>query len=215
MFGLPGQDVAGAAADVALALALGVPHVSHYQLTIEPNTLFHARPPSLPDEETSWAMQTTCHRALDDAGYDQYEVSAWARPGHRCRHNMNYWSYGDYLGIGAGAHGKLTDPPRGTIRRTVRRRHPRAYLEDPSAFCEERDVDPAERLFEFALNAFRLKAGLPRVLAQARAGVPVDPTLPPWREAAGRGLLAIDDKSLRPTPLGFRYLNDLQALFLP
>ena len=214
MFALPEQSLGGAVADVERALALGAPHVSHYQLTIEPNTLFHARPPVLPDDEAAWAMQDACHAALASAGYEHYEVSAWAKPGHQCRHNMNYWRFGDYLGVGAGAHGKLSDPRGGIIRRTLRQRHPRTYLENPLAFQTQRQVAADERLFEFALNAFRLRDGVSIHTFETTTDLVFDPLRDPWLAAIDRGLLEIHADRVRPSERGFTYLNDLQALFL-
>jgi putative oxygen-independent coproporphyrinogen III oxidase len=218
MYALPQQDAAGALADVTTALALGAPHVSHYELTLEPNTLFHAKPPAgLPDDESAWALQTAAHAALRAGGLEQYEVSAWARDaGQRCRHNLNYWEFGDYVGVGAGAHGKLTAAD-GTVWRTERDKHPTRYLERAakgaaaSARCIEADALP----FEFMLNALRLSDGIARARFEERTGLP-------WRAIAERvdalqrrGLLAADPERLRASALGFRRMNDLLLEFLP
>jgi len=161
MYALPQQSEQGALADVAEAVALAPQHISHYQLTLEPNTLFAARPPKLPNDDAAWAMQERCQAALADSGYAQYEVSAYARDGRECRHNLNYWRFGDYLGIGAGAHGKLTAPD-GAIRRTWKLKHPERYL--AAAAGAERLggddlVPPEQRPFEYMLNALRLNEG--------------------------------------------------------
>ena len=218
MYGLPGQTVEQAARDVQTALDLGAPHVSHYQLTLEPNTQFFARPPRLPDDERCWEMQQGCAGRLAGAGLEQYEISAWALPGHRCRHNINYWRYGDYLGIGAGAHGKLTLPAQDEIRRMSKQRHPRAYLQARDShgwLAESTAVGPDDRVFEFFLNQLRLREGVhvsdlaPRTgLAQSAVAGRVD-------QAVARGLLRRQGGRWVPTDLGWRFLNDLQALFLP
>lgn len=217
MFALPGQDLDGALADVRRALASGAGHLSHYQLTLEPNTLFHARPPKLPDDEAAWNMQRRCQDLIAAAGFEHYEVSAYARPGERCRHNLNYWTFGDYLGIGAGAHGKWTDPASGAITRTLRHRHPRTYLDTPAgagALQQHRRVPAEEVLFEFALNAWRLQDGVSPDLIEARTGTVPDPKVEPWRTAVEAELLAMTTGCVRPTDRGARFLNDLTALFM-
>ena len=219
MYALPGQDAAGALRDLERALELGPTHVSHYQLTLEPDTPFAKRPPDgLPDEDSAWAMQVGCQSRLAAAGYEQYEVSAYARPGRRCRHNLNYWEYGDYLGIGAGAHGKLTLAPSGEIERTICARHPAAYLAARSArerLSEIRRVAPADLPFEFGLNALRLVEGFSEQRFEERTGLPRSALRPAVQQAASRGLLSWHDGIWQPTALGHRFLNDLQALFLP
>ena len=217
MFALPGQELADAVGDVRAAIACRPPHVSHYQLTIEPNTAFAAHPPELPDADLAWAMQEACRELLEAAGYRQYEISAWAQPGHECRHNLNYWSYGDFIGIGAGAHGKLTMAGAGSVRRRIRLRHPTAWMaaSGEGRLAEDRELEPAERSFEFFLNQLRLRRGVTISQFQPRTGLP-------WRSVAGkaedavhRGLLARDGDRLRPTYLGWRFTNDTQAIFLP
>ena len=227
MFGLPGQDLAGALADLEAALALAPPHLSHYQLTLEPNTAFAARPPpGLPDEDTLWAMQTACQGRLAGAGYTQYEVSAFAQAGQQCRHNLNYWQFGDYLGLGAGAHGKLSGPdPQTGAWRVVRRwrvRHPRDYLAaagGPGALAGERAVAPQERLFEFALNALRLAGGFPLALFAARTGLAPQALLAALEPARQRGLVDWQesgaDPQIRPTPRGWRFLDSILEGLLP
>ena len=217
MHGLPGQTAAGALGDIGRALELGPPHLSHYQLTLEPGTVFHERPPVLPDEEQLEAIETAAHAHLRAAGYVRYEISAWARPGAECRHNLNYWRFGDYLGIGAGAHGKLTDAPAGTIARTLKTRQPREYLERARQGLAQRTlaaVPPRELPFEFMLNALRLPGGFSRALYESRTGLALEAIVPDLERAAGRGLLAPEGDGWRPTELGWRFLNDLQAAFL-
>ncbi len=217
MHGLPGQGAAGAAADIRRALAFAPPHLSHYQLTLEPGTVFHERPPVLPDEEQLQAIETATHALLRSAGYAQYEISAWARPGAECRHNLNYWRFGDYLGIGAGAHGKLTDARAGTIVRTVKTKQPREYLERARTGAAQRllaEVPAAERPFEFMLNALRLPSGFEAALYEARTGLAIADLAPTLAAAEARGLLAEQPGGWRPTEFGRRFLNDLQAMFL-
>jgi putative oxygen-independent coproporphyrinogen III oxidase len=219
MFALPGQDPDGALADVEQALRLGPTHLSHYQLTLEPGTAFERRPPVLPDEESIDAMQRACEAALAAAGFAQYEVAAYARDGRECRHNLNYWTFGDYLGIGAGAHGKLTDAAGGRVVRTARVRQPGRYVaaRTRDERNEERRVpSPEELVFEFCLNALRLVRGFEPALFEARTGLPWSTLEARVAQARGRGLLVPADAGpVRPTPLGRRFLNDLQAVFLP
>jgi putative oxygen-independent coproporphyrinogen III oxidase len=214
MFGLPGQTPAEAAADVATALTAQPPHLSLYQLTLEPGTPFYRRPPSLPDEDACWEMEEAAAQQLEQAGYRRYEVSAWAQPGRECRHNLNYWAFGDYLGVGAGAHGKLTLADGGIIRRQ-RRRRPLAWLEGPR-IEEERRLEPEERLFEFMLNALRLTDGFCLEAFERLTGLPAVAALPGLERCRRLGLLVSNGASAwRPTALGRRFLNDAQALFLP
>lgn len=217
MYALPGQSLAGALADVERAIALGPAHVSHYQLTLEPQTPFARHPPpGLPDEDRAWEMQIACQEALAAAGFAQYEVSAYARAGRQCRHNLGYWQFGDYLGVGAGAHGKLT--VSSGIVRTVRTRHPSAYqaASEPSQrVAERRAVGVGELPFEFCLNALRLMDGFDTALFEARTGLPIDALQPAMTVAVGRGLLQGSSGRWRATPRGRQFLNDLQGLFLP
>lgn len=214
MYGLPGQTVAEAADDLAAAIEAGPPHLSLYQLTLEPGTPFHRRPPELPDEDTSWAMEEAAAQNLAAHGYRRYEVSAWARPGHECRHNLNYWSFGDYLGVGAGAHGKLSLAD-GRIVRRHRRRRPLGWLAGPRIEGEQL-LDPQARLFEFMLNALRLTDGFSNELFVARTGLALESALPGLELGHRKGLLAPRSTGgWQATPLGRRFLNDAQALFLP
>ena len=217
MYGLPQQSVAEALRDLKDALALRPTHISHYQLTLEPGTVFYHRPPPLPDEDTTWAMQTQCQAMLADNGYRQYEVSAYALPDRQCRHNLNYWQFGDYLGLGAGAHGKWTDAKAGRIWRTVRCKQPRDYLQTESgARIAERTVIPASELsFEFMLNALRLRAGFTVAHFRSTTGLEEEALMPTLVEARQRKLLMeTQPGTWKPTELGSRFLNDLQSLFL-
>jgi oxygen-independent coproporphyrinogen-3 oxidase len=216
MFGLPGQNVEQAVADIDAALSFAPAHLSTYQLTLEPNTLFHARPPLLPDDDAVARMQEAVGRRLHDAGFGRYEVSAWARPGRECRHNLNYWRFGDYLGIGAGAHGKLTTAA-GVIRRW-KVRHPERYLATAggaAAVGGEDRVGGDDLAFEFLLNALRLTDGFDEPLFRERTGL--DPAILRERleRAVARGLLVRDARGIRATPRGARFLNDMLVDFLP
>jgi putative oxygen-independent coproporphyrinogen III oxidase len=218
MYALPEQSLEGALGDVAAAVALAPSHLSHYQLTLEPGTAFHARPPALPDEDLAATIQESTHAELAAAGYRQYEVSAWARPGAECRHNLNYWRFGDYLGIGAGAHGKLTDAATGAIERTEKPKQPREYLSRAvrgAPFGTRTPVPAEARPFEYMLNALRLTAGFSREEFEARTALGIGAITAELDLALTRGLLAATPGGWRPTPLGQRFLNDLQALFLP
>lgn len=217
MFGLPEQDVEAGLADLRRALTFEPPHLSWYQLTLEPNTLFHARPPRLPDEDTVDRLFEAGLELLGGAGLAQYEVSAHARPGHACRHNRNYWEYGDYLGIGAGAHGKLTGPD-GRILRRARQRQPERYIREagtPAVITREHEIGPAERRFEFMLNALRLTGGFALPLFSVRTGLPETALQPELGELIEEGLLSRKDQHIRPTLLGRRFLDEMTARFLP
>ncbi len=218
MWALPDQTLDEAVGDVEQALAFKPAHLSHYHLTIEPNTVFAARPPRLPDEDAAWDMQEACGDKLQAAGFHQYEISAWARPGAISRHNLNYWRFGDYLGIGAGAHGKITLPAEDRIVRTRRKSHPRPYLkaaEDGSFIAEETAVAARDRVFEYFLNRLRLDETFTPEEFQQRTGLALQAAQPALTEALSRKLLDRDGRGLRTTALGRRCLNDLQALFLP
>ena len=216
MAGLPGQSVAGAQSDLETALSLEPSHLSHYELTIEPNTRFHRRPPRLPGEASRFAMHKRCHARLAEAGFERYEISAFALPGRRCRHNLNYWRFGDYLGIGAGAHGKLTDHA-GRVWRMAKLRHPLMYMQHAhgDARLDTRyEVDPGGRAFEFMLNALRLPGGFSRALFEARTGLALSDVAVPLRAGIDAGLLRATADGWQPTAHGLLFLNDLQALFL-
>jgi putative oxygen-independent coproporphyrinogen III oxidase len=230
MYGLPAQTVEEARADVEAALEFSPPHLSCYHLTIEPNTYFHRFPPQLPDDDTAAAMQDAIETRLAEAGYDHYEVSAYAKlsasliphpsslippRSARCAHNLNYWTFGDYLGIGAGAHGKLSFP--GRVVRQVRVKHPERYMESAEGgdpIQEQHEVRPEEIPFEFMMNALRLNAGFAAALFEERAGLPLTAILRELEEAERRGLVERDHARIAPTPLGRRFLNDLLQVFL-
>jgi len=217
MYALPQQDEARALADVEAAVALAPTHVSHYQLTLEPNTLFAAKPPKLPDDDDAWAMQERAQAALAAAGYAQYEVSAYARGAAQCAHNLNYWRFGDYLGIGAGAHGKVTLAD-GAIRRSAKKMLPRSYLAGAASderLGSESLVPHEQRPFEFMLNALRLNEGFSLALFEARTGLPRATIEAPLAGAIAQGHLALDRDRIVPTALGRRFLNDVIEGFLP
>lgn len=213
MVALPGQTVAEAVRDVETAIDASVAHVSAYCLTIEPNTPFAHSPPPLPDEETSADILEAVKARLADAGFQHYEVSAYAKPGETCRHNLNYWTFGDYLGIGAGAHSKLTLSD-GRIVREARPRHPKDYLADPVT-RRWQTVAPRDLPAEFMMNALRLSAGVPTSLFTERTGLALDAIKKAVTKAQALGLIEADDEHLRPTELGWRFLNRLIGLFLP
>lgn len=216
MYGLPQQEVAQALADVETAIALSPAHLSLYQLTLEPNTPFYRAPPPLPDEHSIDAMQDGALACMRRAGYAQYEVSAYARPGRQCRHNRNYWEFGDYLGVGAGAHAKLSLPDR--VIRLTKARHPDAFLRDAggeNARAGTRTLAAPDLVFEFMLNALRLFDGFDPALFTQRTGLSTDRIEPLLERAHALGLLEDDARIIRPTATGRRFLNDLVALFLP
>jgi putative oxygen-independent coproporphyrinogen III oxidase len=216
MYALPGQSPAGAIADVREAIAAGAPHVSAYHLTLEPDTHFHKFPPRLPDDDVAADMQVAIEETLAGAGYEHYETSAFAKPGQRARHNLNYWTFGDYLGIGAGAHGKISFRDR--ITREQRERKPQTYLRaatDGRAIQEAREVAENELPFEFMLNALRLIEGFPVALFAQRTGLPITVIERQLDEAESAGLLERDHATIRPTQKGQRFLNDLVEPFLP
>ncbi|TDK33896.1 radical SAM family heme chaperone HemW [Luteimonas terrae] len=218
MYALPGQTLAMAEDDVARAIALAPAHISHYQLTLEPNTVFAARPPTgIPDDDLAWDMQERCQAMLAEAGYAQYEVSAYARPGRRCAHNLNYWRFGDYLGIGAGAHGKLTLGSEQTLLRRWKSKHPVAWLAGagtPASIGGDERIEPARRPFEFMLNALRLVDGFALDDFVATTGLPVSAIDGPLDIAVDRGWLQRNGARIVPTELGRRFTNDVVALFL-
>ncbi|KAA6185510.1 radical SAM family heme chaperone HemW [Thiohalocapsa marina] len=234
MFALPTQTLAQAREDLQRLLALEPEHVSYYQLTLEPNTAFARQPPALPDHELACDMQEQGLERLAQAGFRRYEVSAFSRPGRRCRHNLNYWRFGDYLGIGAGAHGKLSDPSSGRVERRTRPRHPNAYLDalapsmpslsgrpstgQPTACltCSptaSRPLDDADLILEFALNALRLTDGVEAAVFQRHTGLRPERLDAILQQARRDGLLQPDDARIAPTELGQRFLNDLICRF--
>ncbi|MDZ7645329.1 MAG: radical SAM family heme chaperone HemW [Woeseiaceae bacterium] len=220
MFALPGQRREDARRDLDRALALAPEHLSLYQLTLEPNTVFARRPPAdLPGDELAWDMQMDAFARLQASGYRRYEISAFARPGRECRHNRNYWTFGDYAAVGAGAHGKLTSAD-GTVRRYAKPAHPLAYMEAAERGALQpgslQVVEAADRVFEFMLNALRLPEGFSMALFESRTGLPESVLRAPMASAAADGLVTRrGDGGWQPSGLGLQFLNDLQARFLP
>ncbi len=218
MFGLPGQTPETAPADITSAIALQPAHLSYYQLTIEPNTAFHHAPPILPNDALIERIQEQAQATLADYGYRHYEVSAYARTGRRCRHNVNYWEFGDYLGIGAGAHSKLTDPAAGYVSRLWKLKHPRDYLVSAgtaAAIGGDAPIRAADLPVEFLMNALRLIEGVPTDLFSERTGLPLTALEPELSRAQSRGLLVANPNRLQATELGQRFLNDLLLGFMP
>jgi len=216
MFALPGQTLEQALADVETALSFNPTHLSCYHLTLEPNTWFHRHPPELPDDDTAADMFEAIEARLASAGFDHYETSAYARPGHRARHNLNYWQFGDYLGIGAGAHGKLSFHDK--IIRQARYKQPAAYLKAVAAgnaVQTENQIAARELPFEFMLNALRLNEGVPASLFTERSGLPLSAIDARLQTAVAQGLLDADPRRIAPTLAGQRYLNRLVEIFLP
>jgi putative oxygen-independent coproporphyrinogen III oxidase len=216
MYALPEQTPEEAEADVQAAVSAGTTHLSFYHLTLEPNTVFHRRPPPLPDEDSAAQMQDALASALAAAGYEHYETSAYARPGWQCRHNLNYWRFGDYLGIGAGAHGKISFADR--VVRSARVKQPREYLRRAplgDAVQERRELARADLVFEFMMNALRLAEGFPVRSFVERTGMQISAAEAPLARAEARGLVERDHERVRATELGRRFLNDLLELFLP
>ncbi|HCV75240.1 radical SAM family heme chaperone HemW [Pseudomonas oryzihabitans] len=215
MHGLPEQSVADALGDLEQAIALAPTHLSWYQLTMEPNTVFWSQPPELPEDDTLWDIQEAGQARLAAAGYGQYETSAYAQPGRQARHNLNYWGFGDFLGIGAGAHAKLSAPD-GTLLRTWKTRLPKDYLDPAKAFqAGAKALAPADLPFDFMMNALRLVDGVPAAWYPQRTGQSLDSLAPALAAARRAGLLAEDEERLRPTARGQLFLNDLLQSFLP
>jgi putative oxygen-independent coproporphyrinogen III oxidase len=215
MYALPGQTMEQLERDMVQALALMPPHLSVYHLTIEPNTWFAKFPPRVPDDDSAYAMLDRITEMTGGAGLQRYEVSAYAKPGHRCRHNLNYWQFGDYLGVGAGAHGKISFPHR--VLRQVRYREPRLYMDNAiagQAVAQEDEVSRADLPFEFMLNALRLRDGFALAQFTERTGLALSAIEQPLQEAQRKGLIERDLLRVRPTGRGFDFLSDLQALFL-
>ncbi len=229
MYALPGQGLDEAIADVRAACALRPAHISYYQLTLEPGTVFHARPPMLPGEDEAWMIQTECQQMLAAEGFEQYEVSAYAQRGARCRHNLNYWLFGDYVGLGAGAHGKISTSLPDGILRTAKPAQPREYLGRlgsssitagstatgwPAPIGERKYIAAVDLPFEFMLNALRLNEGFAMRDFECRTGLSLSSVEPARRRAGNRGLVEAAAERWRPTAIGSRFLNDLQSSFL-
>jgi oxygen-independent coproporphyrinogen-3 oxidase len=213
MHGLPGQDLAAGLADIRSAIALSPPHLSWYQLTIEPNTRFYNDPPVIPGESILGSLEEQGADLLRSAGFERYEISAWAQPGQECRHNLNYWRFGDYLAIGAGAHGKLSHPD-GRILRYAKTRRPEDYLAGGGSGRRSlRWLDEVDRRGEFMLNALRLHAGFSRSLFESRTGLDAYSLEETLRELEGQGLLVIDGEQVRASALGWRFLDDVVGRF--
>lgn len=217
MYALPGQSLALASADAETAIALGPEHISHYHLTLEPNTVFFSRPPTgLPDDDAAVDIQQRCAKLFAAAGYRNYEVSAWSRTGRECRHNLNYWTFGDYLGIGAGAHGKLSAGD--SVQRTVSVAHPREFMRRATegTATATHTVAAADLRFEFMLNVLRLRDGVALASFASRTGLDPADLLPQLMQASELGLLDDPgDGRIRASRHGWRFLDDLQAFFLP
>jgi putative oxygen-independent coproporphyrinogen III oxidase len=216
MYALPGQTLADLQQDMATALALAPSHISIYHLTIEPNTYFAKFPPVIPEDDTAYDMLDLITDMTGAAGLYRYEVSAYARDGHRCLHNLNYWQFGDYLGLGAGAHSKLSFAHR--VVRQVRFREPQLYMAQALAghcLAQDEDISRADLPFEFMLNALRLKDGFSLPQFSERTGLPITAIQQALEEAERKGLLERDFARVRPSVRGYDFLNDLQALFLP
>jgi putative oxygen-independent coproporphyrinogen III oxidase len=215
MYGLPGQSIDQALADLGQAIACQAPHISLYNLTLEPNTYFATHPPELPDDDSIAVMQEQLQAVLVAAGYQRYEVSAWCKPGHQSRHNKNYWEFGDYLGIGAGAHSKISSAA--DIRRQIRIRTPMSYMEQAlsgNPMSQDQAVSSNELPFEFMLNALRLIDGVDNGLFEDRTGLSILAVQSALNQALGKKLLEPMPNRLRATPQGMLFLNELQALFL-
>jgi len=230
MYALPGQNLASAVHDMQQAISFKPAHISHYQLTIEANTLFASRPPPLPDDELSYDMQLDCQQILADAGYQHYEISAYAQAGKQCRHNLNYWQFGDYLGIGAGAHGKISNACEQHIFRRWKEKHPQSYLEiygsvkkihkkaeiiaNSSMLGGEQQLGHHDIGFEFMLNSSRLIDGFDSQLFSARTGLPIAQIQAGLDKAIKLELIAWHGQRIKPTRRGLQYLNELQEIFL-
>ncbi|MDT0628954.1 radical SAM family heme chaperone HemW [Alteromonas sp. W364] len=225
MHGLPGQSVEDAMQDLKTAIALNPPHLSWYQLTIEPNTAFHSKPPTLPDDDVLWEIQEQGHALLSAAGYEQYEISAYAKPGHQCQHNLNYWRFGDYLGIGCGAHGKITkahpninslDKQTCELHRTVKVKHPKGYMDLTRSYLDQKNpVDDDDLAFEFFMNRFRIFEMCPKTEFQRTTGRSLTQyERAKLNKALSLGLIQETPTSWQLTALGKRYLNSLLDLFV-
>ena len=218
MFGLPAQSVDQALEDLSTAIDAGPEHISYYQLTLEPNTLFHTFPPKLPREDTIWQMQTQAIEKLQDSGFNRYEVSAWSKPGCNSVHNSNYWLFGDYLGIGAGAHGKISRADTNKITRRAKQKHPQRYLDTAGSeqnIITQQDVPLNETALEFNMNALRLAEGYSPQIFRAHTGVDLQHWHAAFQSAEDKGLLEYSALNIKPTEQGFNFLNELLQEFMP
>lgn len=218
MYALPNQTIEQAQADIETACATGVPHISAYHLTLEPNTMFYQYPPQLPDDELSADMQVMIEQTLKSSGFAQYEISAFAQAGHRSHHNLNYWQFGDYLGVGAGAHSKISF--RDKIVRQMRYKHPKKYLEillnqSVTPIQMEQELEVADRIFEFMMNSLRLIEGFRLADFRSRTGLPIIAAQQQLKVAEQMGLIHRDHHRIVPTDIGRKFLNDLLQIFLP
>jgi len=217
MYGLPQQTPEDALGDLEQAIQCEPGHISWYQLTIEPNTVFYSKPPALPDSETSWQIQTQGQRYLSEHQYVQYEISAYSREELVCKHNLNYWTFGDYLGIGAGAHGKITDNNKSTITRQSKLRVPASYISHAgteNVYTEQKQLSNTDLILEFMLNVLRLKNGVPRNYFAERTGLKFENIHEQITAVTEKGLLEDDQSVIRVTEKGARYLNDLLQYFM-
>ncbi|WOC26958.1 radical SAM family heme chaperone HemW [Pseudoalteromonas sp. N1230-9] len=215
MHGLPGQSLEDALNDLKKIIALNPPHISWYQLTIEPNTQFASKPPTLPQDDILWDIQEQGQALLAEAGYEQYEISGYAKPGYQCQHNLNYWRFGDYLGIGCGAHGKVTDIKTGVITRTEKVKHPRGYMDlaKPYLYKQWR-VEEDDLAFEFFMNRFRLVESCPKEDLSSLTGLSQQSLQRALNTAIAKGLLIDNTETWQVSQKGHRYLNDLLELFV-
>lgn len=213
MHGLPNQDFDEAMRDIETAAALNPPHLSWYQLTIEPNTLFHSKPPQLPDDEALWQIYEQGQQRLAELGYQQYEISAYAKPGYQCQHNLNYWQFGDYLGIGCGAHGKITMQAQQKIWRTVKIKHPKGYLSASDYLFEKNEVAEEERPLEYLMNRLRLMSPIPKQEFETRTGLARTLLDKGMQQAAQKGLVIIEDEHWQLTPKGNMFVNEILSQF--
>ncbi|MDE3272211.1 radical SAM family heme chaperone HemW [Pseudoalteromonas sp. G4] len=215
MHGLPDQSIDDALSDLKQVIALNPPHISWYQLTIEPNTQFASKPPVLPEDETLWQIQEQGHQLLSDAGYQQYEISGYAKPGFQCQHNLNYWRFGDYLGIGCGAHGKITDLASNQITRTVKVKHPKGYMDLTRPYLfDSWQVDADELPFEYFMNRLRLQEAFNINEFVELTGLPIEQVRSNLNQAINAGLMQQNDNIWQVTAKGHRFLNDLLQLFV-
>lgn len=218
MYGLPNQSLTQAVDDIETAIALDPKHLSHYQLTIEPNTFFHHQPPTVPDDDHLWEMQEHCQASMAKKAYAQYEVSAYAKKSYQCQHNLNYWQFGDYLGIGAGAHGKLTNAPEQKISRSWKVKQPQDYLDNAASdkrISGEKILTRNDASFEFMMNALRLNNGFETEIFQRHVGLPISTVEKALKQAEEKGLISWELKSIKPTETGRQHLNTLLELFMP
>jgi oxygen-independent coproporphyrinogen-3 oxidase len=213
MYGLPGQSVSDFRKDLQTALAFSTPHISYYQLTLEPQTIFGKNPPKLPFDDHIATMEEMLWQSMEEAGYEHYEISNYAQKGHYCQHNCNYWTFGDYFGIGAGAHGKITSDHG--VCREERIKNPKNYITQEKKIAECLYPQGKDLVFEFMLNALRLKEGVPLAFFQERTGIPFSTLDAPIKKAQDLGLLIQHNDRIQPTPKGFLFLNDLLGLFSP